>query len=82
MAEAAGQRRWRAWVGARRSDGDVVSFGHGRWRGRDGAHEKRRGGVGGIFRHGRSGRLLTRLAHLYIAVHNSQSGRGARRHYH
>jgi hypothetical protein len=42
-AEAAGQWRWRARVGARRSDGDVVGFGHGRWRGWDGACEVRQG---------------------------------------
>jgi hypothetical protein len=42
-AEAVGQRRWRARAGARRSDGDVVCFGHGRWCGRDGAREMRRG---------------------------------------
>jgi hypothetical protein len=45
-AGAARQRRWRARAGARRLDGDVVGFGHGRWHGRDGARETRRGGVG------------------------------------
>jgi hypothetical protein len=41
--EAVGQRRWRTRAGARRLDGDVVGFGHGRWRGQDGARETRRG---------------------------------------
>jgi hypothetical protein len=44
--EATRQRWWRAWAGARRSGGDVVDFRHERWRGRDGAREMRRGGVG------------------------------------
>jgi hypothetical protein len=35
-------------TGARRSDGDVFGFGHGRWRGRDGACETRRGGGGSV----------------------------------
>jgi hypothetical protein len=36
MAEAAGQRRWRAQTEARRLDSDVVGFRHGRRHGRDG----------------------------------------------
>jgi hypothetical protein len=62
MAEAAGQRRWRARTEARRSDSDVVGFGHGRRHGRDARGEARRGRRrqhGGVFRHGRSERLLT-----------------------
>jgi hypothetical protein len=50
-AEAARQRRWHARAGARQSDGDVVSFGHRRWHGRDGRvrrGEARRGGVGSV----------------------------------
>jgi hypothetical protein len=35
-AEAAGQRLWRARTVTRHSDSDVVYFGHGRRRGRDG----------------------------------------------
>jgi hypothetical protein len=34
--EAAGQRRWHARTEAQHSDSDVVGFGHGRRRGRDG----------------------------------------------
>jgi hypothetical protein len=33
-------------AGARRSDGDLVGFRHGRWRSWDGVCETRRGGVG------------------------------------
>jgi hypothetical protein len=87
--EVAEQRRWRAQAGARRSDGDVVGFGHGRWRGRNGAREKRRGEAASAawqrfwtqpVRNGRSGRLLTHPVHSDIAAHGSQSGCGARRH--
>jgi hypothetical protein len=47
MVEVAGQRRWHAQTEARRSDGDVVGFGHGRRCGRDG--RARRGEGGGVF---------------------------------
>jgi hypothetical protein len=73
MAEAAGQRRWRARTKAQYSDSDVVGFGHGRRRGRDGRArvEARRGEVRAASAaqrrlrtrpvgKGRSERLLTR----------------------
>jgi hypothetical protein len=78
-------------AGARRSDGDLVGFRHGRWRSWDGACEMRRGEAASAARwrfwtrpveNGRSGRLLTRLARSDIATHGSQSGRGVRRHCH
>jgi hypothetical protein len=40
-AKAAEQWWWRARAGARRSDSDLVSFGHRRWHGQNGACETR-----------------------------------------
>jgi hypothetical protein len=74
-AEAAGQRRWRTRAGARRSDGDVVGFGHGRWRGRDDACEaRRRRQRDDVFGHDRSGWLLTHPAHSDIATMVANQG--------
>jgi hypothetical protein len=49
-------------------------------RARDEARRRRQ--RGGVFGHGRSGRLLARPVHSDIAAHGSQLGRGARRHCH